>query len=75
MWWTTFFKSRIPSCWRVQIACSMASSTIEVAIVDATRAFVVDAYARRILGWASSPRGYLPNADLFVVNVACLAAQ
>ena len=30
------FQSSMPFCWRVQIACSMASSTIEVAIVDAT---------------------------------------
>ena len=37
VWWTTSFRSMTPSCWRVQIACSMPSSTIEVAIVEATR--------------------------------------
>jgi hypothetical protein len=35
--WTTSLKSRTPSCWRVQMACSIASSTIEVAMVAATR--------------------------------------
>ncbi len=34
---TTSLRSNTPSCCRVQMACSMASSTIEVAIVDATR--------------------------------------
>ena len=36
LWWTTSFKSKTPSRCRVQMACSMASSTIEVAIVAAT---------------------------------------
>ena len=37
VWWTTSLKSNTPSRWRVQMACSMASRTIEVAIVEATR--------------------------------------
>jgi hypothetical protein len=37
VWCTTFFRSIDPSCWRVQMACSIASRTIAVAIVAATR--------------------------------------
>ncbi len=33
----TSFRSSTPSCWRVQMACSIASRTMEVAIVEATR--------------------------------------
>ncbi len=34
----TSFRSSTPSCWRVQMACSIASRTMEVAIVEATAA-------------------------------------
>jgi hypothetical protein len=36
VWWTTSFRSKMPSRWRVQMACSMLSSIIVVVIVVAT---------------------------------------
>jgi len=37
LWWTTSLSSRTPSLVRVQIACSMESRTMVVAVVAATR--------------------------------------